>query len=70
MPLGLRVASVFHRFNSGKSQWDDEEHTPWFYFTRDQMRERVFYTDRRAFFDRFLLAKQKGIEGVCSWVLA
>ena len=54
---------------AGKPQWDDEEHTPWFYITRDQMREWVFYTDMRAYMDRYDLAKQDGIEGVCSWVL-
>jgi spore germination protein YaaH len=53
----------------GKAQWDDEEHTPWFYFYRDQMREWVFYTDARAFMDRYDLARKDGIEGVCSWVL-
>jgi spore germination protein YaaH len=53
----------------GKTQWDDDEHTPWFYITRDQMREWVFYTDKRAFMDRYDLAKQAGIEGICSWVL-
>ena len=53
----------------GKPQWDDDEHTPWFFITRDQMREWVFYTDKRAFMDRFDLAKQYGVQGVCAWVL-
>jgi spore germination protein YaaH len=53
----------------GKTQWDEEEHTPWFFITRDQMREWFFYTDERAFMDRYELAKQAGVEGVCSWVL-
>jgi spore germination protein YaaH len=53
----------------GKTQWDEEERTPWFYFTRDQMREYVFYTNARAFMDRYDLAKQEGVFGVCSWVL-
>jgi spore germination protein YaaH len=53
----------------GKTQWDEEERTPWFYFTRDQMREYVFYTDARAFIDRYNLARQNGIASVCSWVL-
>jgi spore germination protein YaaH len=53
----------------GKSQWDEEEHTPWFYITRDDMREWFFYTNERAFMDRYQLAKQDGIEGVSSWVL-
>ena len=53
----------------GRAQWDEDEHTPWFFITRDQMREWVFYTDRRAFMDRYELAKKAGLEGVCSWVL-
>ena len=53
----------------GKTQWDEEEHTPWFYITRDQMREWFFYTDKRAFMDRYDLAKRDEIEGVCAWVL-
>ena len=53
----------------GKTQWDDEEHTPWFFINRDQMREWFFYTDKRAFMDRFDLAKKSGLQGVCAWVL-
>ena len=54
---------------NGKTQWDEVEHTPWFYIDRDQMREWVFYTDKRAFMDRFNLAKQTGVEGICAWDL-
>ena len=53
----------------GKEQWDEQDHSPWFYFYRDQMREWIFYTDKRAFGDRYALAKQNGLAGVCSWVL-
>jgi spore germination protein YaaH len=53
----------------GKTQWDDEEHTPWFFINRDQMREWVFYTDKRAFMDRYGLAKQSNVQGICAWVL-
>jgi spore germination protein YaaH len=53
----------------GKEQWDEVDHTPWFWFYRDQMREWIFYTNERAYRDRYLLAKQHGLEGVCSWVL-
>ena len=53
----------------GKTQWDEEEHTPWFFITRDDMREWFFYTDRRAYMDRYELAKKAGLQGVCSWVL-
>lgn len=60
----------FLRLNfNGKLQWDEDGHVPWFYFTRDDAREWVFYTDKRAFMDRYDLAKQRGLEGVCSWVL-
>jgi spore germination protein YaaH len=54
---------------NGKLRWDDDDHTSWFYFTRDDTREWVFYTDKRAFMDRYDLAKQRGLQGVCSWVL-
>jgi spore germination protein YaaH len=53
----------------GKEQWDADDHTPWFYFYRDQMREWVFYTNERAFHDRYELAKENGLESICSWVL-
>jgi spore germination protein YaaH len=33
------------------------------------MREWIFYTDKRAFADRYSLAKQNGLAGICSWVL-
>lgn len=57
-----------HDWN-GKLQWDAEDHTSWFYFYRDQMREWVFYTDLRTFEDRYNLAQQNGLQGFCSWVL-
>ena len=62
-------AEFLRTSNNGKLQWDDEDHTPWFYFMRDDTREWVFYTDRRAFMERYELAKQRGLQGVCSWAL-
>jgi spore germination protein YaaH len=53
----------------GKTQWDEEDHTPWFFINRDQMREWFFYTDKRAFMDRYNLAKQSNVQGICAWVL-
>jgi spore germination protein YaaH len=53
----------------GKTQWDDTDHTPWFFINHDQMREWVFYTDKRAFMDRYDLAKQSSVQGICAWVL-
>lgn len=52
-----------------KEEWDEADRTPWFFFYRDDMREWVFYTNERAFHDRFELARNKHLEGVCSWLL-
>jgi spore germination protein YaaH len=62
-------AMLLARDWGGKLQWDDEDHTAWFYFYRDQMREWVFFTDLRSFRDRYELAQQNGLQGFCSWVL-
>ena len=67
--LSFASAEFLRASYGGRLQWDDDDHTPWFYFTRDQTREWVFYTDKRAFMDRYELAKQRGLQGVCSWVL-
>jgi len=50
-------------------QWDPVDHTAWFYFYRDDMREWIFFTDKRTFEDRYNLVKQQGLEGFCSWDL-
>ncbi len=50
-------------------QWDPVDHTAFFWFERDDMREWVFYTDKRTFADRYELVKQDGLQGFCSWVL-
>ena len=52
-----------------KPQWDDFDRTAFFYFYRDQMREWIFYTDRRTFKERYDLASSRGVQGFCSWVL-
>jgi len=53
----------------GQEQWDALDHTVYFFFYRDQMREWVFYTDKRGFADRYDLAKQNHLQGICAWVL-
>ncbi len=53
----------------GHEEWDPVDHTAWFYFYRDQLREWVFYTEKHGYSDRLELAKQKGLEGTCAWVL-
>lgn len=53
----------------GQTMWDPADHTSFFWFYRDQMREWIFYTDKRTFMDRYNLVQQQGLEGFCSWVL-
>jgi spore germination protein YaaH len=50
-------------------EWDPVDRTSWFYFYRDDMRDWVFYTDKRGFQERFNLARDRGMQGFCSWVL-
>ena len=64
-PDALALARAYR----GHVEWDPADHTPWFYFYRDNMREWIFYTDARAFRDRYDLAKQRGLAGFCCWVL-
>jgi spore germination protein YaaH len=61
----LELANEF----AAKPDWDATDHTAYFWFYRDQMREWVFYTDQRTFSDRYHLAADRGLEGFCSWVL-
>ncbi|HKW16154.1 MAG TPA: glycosyl hydrolase family 18 protein [Terriglobales bacterium] len=53
----------------GHLEWDSTDRSAWFYFYRDEMREWVFFTDARTFRERYELAKQRDLEGFCSWVL-
>ena len=64
-PDVLRLATDYN----GKPQWDADDHTAFFYFYRDQMREWIFYTDKHTFQDRYNLVKERGLQGFCSWVL-
>jgi spore germination protein YaaH len=64
-PNALQLAEAYN----GKIQWDAEDHTAYFYFYRDQMREWIFFTDVRTFKDRYELVQKDGLEGFCSWVL-
>lgn len=64
-PNALQLAEAYN----GKIQWDEEDHSAWFYIYRDQMREWFFITDQHTFKDRYELIQQKSIQGFCSWVL-
>jgi spore germination protein YaaH len=57
------------RAYGGRIEWDPVDRTPWFYFYRDDMREWIFFTDARAFRERYALAKDRSLGGFCSWVL-
>jgi len=64
-PNALQLAEAYN----GKIQWDAADHSAWFYFYRDQMREWIFFTDLQTFKDRYELVQQKNLQGFCSWVL-
>ena len=65
---GPEIEMLRQRFH-GAPQWDDVDHTPWFYYYRDQMREWIFWTDKRAFKDRYELARDEKLFSICSWDL-
>jgi spore germination protein YaaH len=64
-PDALQLANAF----GGKPEWDAFDHTEFFWFYRDQMREWTFYTDVHTFKDLYQLAADRGLQGFCSWVL-
>ena len=64
-PDALQLAIAY----GGKVEWDETDHTAFFYFYRDQMREWVFFTDLRTFRDRYQLVSSHNLQGFCSWVL-
>ncbi len=53
----------------GQTQWDPIDHSSFFWFYHDEMREWIFYTDKRTFQDRYGLVQDNGLQGFCSWVL-
>jgi spore germination protein YaaH len=65
---GTNALYLLHTYD-GHQEWDPVDRATDFWFYRDQMREWVFYTDRRTFAARYDLAAQYGVWGFCSWVL-
>lgn len=61
-PNALQLAEVY----GGKIQWDPDDHSGYFYFRRDQMREWIFFTVVRTFRDRYELVQKDGLQGFCS----
>jgi len=64
-PNAIQLAQAYN----GQIQWDAADHSAYFFFYRDQMREWIFFTDLHAFKDRYELVRQNGLQGFCSWVL-
>jgi spore germination protein YaaH len=50
-------------------EWDAVDRVSWFYFYRDDMRDWVFYTEKRGFDERLNLVRDRGLQGFCSWVI-
>ncbi len=50
-------------------QWEASDRAPWYWFTRDEVREYVFYNDARSFRERYDLARRHGLHGFSAWVL-
>ncbi len=67
--IGTANALLLAQEYGAAPAWDAEDHSAYFYFYRDQMREWIYYTDLRTFKDRYQLAEQNGLDGFCSWVL-
>ncbi len=66
---GLDAIQLADGYNKGKIEWDTNDHSAYFYFYRQQMREWVYFTDERTFRDRYELMQKYGLQGFCSWVL-
>lgn len=61
----LKLAKTYH----GHFDWDAGDRSASMFFYRDNVREWVFYSDRRTFGARYELVKQRGLAGFASWVL-
>ncbi|MGA3034395.1 MAG: glycosyl hydrolase family 18 protein [Terracidiphilus sp.] len=67
--IGAPSALLLAREFDVKPSWDAQDHSAYFYFYRDQMREWIYYTDLQTFKDRYALTEKYGLDGFCSWVL-
>ena len=67
--IGAPNAMLLAETWKARLQWDEEERSSFFWITRDQMREWVYFTDARTFNERYRLVEEKGLQGFCAWVL-
>ncbi len=61
----LELARVY----GGHVEWDPVDRSSWFFFYHDDLREWIFFTDAHTFRERYSLAKDRSLQGFCSWVL-
>lgn len=64
-PDAMDVALTY----GAKIEWDAAERTAWCYINRGDLREWIFFTDAHTFKERYDLARERGLQGFCSWVL-
>ena len=67
--IGTDDAVDLAKAYSGSIEWDSTDRAAWFYFYRADMREWIFFTDAHTFRERYMLVKERGLQGFCSWVL-
>jgi spore germination protein YaaH len=67
--IGTEDALDLAKAYGGHIEWDPTDRTAWFYFYRADMREWIFFTDAHTFRERYTLARERGLQGFCSWVL-
>jgi spore germination protein YaaH len=67
--IGTDEALDLGKAYGGHIEWDATDRVSWFYFYRGDMREWIFFTDAHTFKERYTLAKERGLQGFCSWVL-
>jgi spore germination protein YaaH len=57
------------RAYKGRVEGDPVDRSAWFFFYRDHFREWIFFTVARRFRERYMLVKDRGLQGFCCWVL-
>jgi spore germination protein YaaH len=67
--IGQQQVEQYRAAYHPQLEWDSVDRVAWFYFYRDDMRDWVFYTDKRGFQERLNLVRDRGLDGFCSWVL-
>lgn len=67
--IGQEQVTQYTQAYHPQVQWDPTDRVAWFYFYRDDMRDWVFYTDKRGFQERLNIVRDKDLQGFCSWVL-